>query len=87
MAKLVLDSKKVECLEVVIDGKSYNIPLGSNWSQKELKKLTEEDVQKHIEAHLWEGALEELPASFLKQIYDMWGEETAQAMGASLGKS
>lgn len=87
MAKLVLDSKKLKDMEVVIDGKSYIIPLGSNWSQEELVKLTEEDVQKHIEAHLYEGALRTLPGEFVVEIINTWSEETRKAMGVPLGKS
>lgn len=87
MAKLVLDSKRIECLEVVIDGKSYNVPLGSTLSTKELKGMDEDAMYKYIESHLWEGALEELPVGMVKQMMDAWIKETQKAAGLSLGKS
>lgn len=87
MAKLVLDSKRIECLEVVIDGKSYNVPLGSTLSTKELKGMDEEAMYTFIESHLWEGALEELPVGMVKQMMDAWIKETQKAAGLSLGKS
>lgn len=87
MAKLVLDSKRVECLEVVIDDKSYNIPLGSTLSTKELKNMDDDAMYDFIESHLWEGALEDLPVGMVKQLVDAWSEETAKAAGISLGKS
>lgn len=86
MAKLVLDSKRVECLEVVIDDKSYNIPLGSTLSTKELKNMDDDAMYDFIESHLWEGALEDLPVGMVKQLVDAWSEETAKAAGISLGK-
>lgn len=86
MAKLVLDSKRVECLEVVIDDKSYNIPLGSTLSTKELKNMDDDKMYQFIESHLWEGALEELPIGMVKQLVDAWIEETAKAAGIPLGK-
>lgn len=87
MAKLVLDSKRVECLEVVIDGKSYNIPLGSTMSTKELKELDDDKMFEFLESHLWKGALEELPIGMVKQLIDAWSKETQKAAGLSLGKS
>lgn len=87
MAQLVLDSKRVECLEVVLDGKSYNIPLGSTLSTKQLRDLDDDKLYKFIESHLWEGALEELPIGMVKQLIDAWSEETQKAAGISMGKS
>lgn len=87
MAKLVLDSKRIECLEVIIDDKSYNVPLGSTLSTKELKEMDDEKMYKFIESHLWEGALEELPVGMVKQLMDAWIKETQKAAGLSLGKS
>lgn len=87
MAKLVLDSKRVECLEVVIDDKSYNIPLGSTLNTKQLKDLDDDALYKFIESHLWDGALEELPVGMVKQLIEAWSEETQKAAGISLGKS
>lgn len=87
MAKLVLDSKRIECLEVIIDDKSYNVPLGSTLSTKELKGMDESEMYKFIESHLWEGALEELPVGMVKQLMDAWIKETQKAAGLSLGKS
>lgn len=87
MSKLVFDPKRIECLEVVIEEKSYNIPLGSTLSTKQLKAMDEEALRDFVESHLWEGAFEELPVGFVKQIIDAWSEETQKACGLSVGKS
>lgn len=86
MAKLVLNPNEVETLEVVIGDKSYNIPLGSNLSTKELKDMTDDKMREFIESHLWPNALEELPVSMVKKLVDAWSEETAKACGMPLGK-
>lgn len=86
MAKLVLNPQEVECLEVVIGEKSYNIPLGSSLSTKELEKMDDAEMRIFLESHLWDGALEELPVGMVKKLTDAWAEETAKACGVSLGK-
>lgn len=85
MPKLVLNTQEVETLEVIIDDKVYNIPLGSSMSQKELAKMDEKKIRDFIESHLWPGALDELQVRLVKQLCDAWGEETAKACGVTLG--
>lgn len=86
MPKIVLNTQEVEVLEVVIDGKTYSIPLGSSMSTKELQELDDKKTRDFIESHLWPGALEELQVRLVKQICDAWSEETAKACGLTLGK-
>lgn len=87
MPKIVLDTKTVECLEVVIGDKSYNIPLGSTMSIKELEGMNEAKMYDFIESHLWEGALKEIPVGQVKQLIDAWSVETQKACGLTMGKS
>ena len=86
MAKLILNPQEVECLEVVIGDKTYNIPLGSSLSTKELAKMDDKATRAMIESYLWPDALEELPIGMAKKLIDAWSEETAKACGVSLGK-
>ena len=86
MPKIVLNTQEVEVLEVVINDKTYNIPLGSSMSTKELQELDENKTRQFIESHLWPGALEELQVRLVKQLCDAWSEETAKACGFTLGK-
>lgn len=87
MPKLILNDKEVHTLDVVIDDKTYAIPLGSSLSQAELEKLSDiKKMRAFIESHLWPGALDELQVRLVKQIIDAWSEETAKETGISLGK-
>ena len=86
MPKIVLNTNEVEVLEVVINDKTYSIPLGSSMSTKELEKLDEKKTRAFIESHLWPGALDELQVRLVKQLCDAWSEETAKACGLTLGK-
>ena len=88
MPELNLNRTKVEVLTVKIDGKAYNIPLGTALKRKEIAKLSEEkEVMKFFEKYLRKELMDDLSIGELWQIIVAWSDATQQASGVSLGKS
>lgn len=87
MPELNLNRKEVEVLTVNIEGKSYNIPLGTSLKRKELAKLTDEkEVMKFFEKYLGKDLMDDLSIGELKQIIEAWSEATQKVSGVKLGE-
>lgn len=88
MPELTLNRKEIEVLTVNIEGKSYNIPLGTSLKRKEIAKLSKEsEVLKFFEEHLGKELMDDLSIGELKQIVDAWTKATQDASGVTLGES
>ena len=86
MAKIVVDNNVTEVLEVVIGDKTYNVPLGSSLSYKELKELdTNEKMLAFFIKHIPEDVFETLSFGNIAAIMNEWRKATEQASGISLG--
>jgi len=85
---LKLERNMTEVLEVEIEGKFYNIPLGTSLKRKELAGMKkEENVIKFFETYLGKELMDDLTVGELKQIINAWSEATQKASGVSLGES
>ena len=88
MPELTLNRKEIEVLTVNIEGKSYNIPLGTSLKRKEIAKLNKEsEVLKFFEDHLGKELMDDLSIGELKQIVEAWTKATQEASGVNLGES
>lgn len=88
MPELTLNRKEIEVLTVNIEGKSYNIPLGTSLKRKEIAKLNKEsEVLKFFEEHLGKELMDDLSIGELKQIVEAWTKATQEASGVNLGES
>lgn len=86
-AELKIDRKEIEVLAVNIEGKVYNIPLGTSLKRKELAKLNkDEEVLKFFENYLGKDLMDDLTIGEIKQIITAWSEATQKASGISLGE-
>lgn len=87
MPELTLNRKEIEVLTVNIEGKSYNIPLGTSLKRKEIAKLNKEsEVLKFFEDHLGKELMDDLSIGELKQIVEAWTKATQDASGVNLGE-
>lgn len=88
MAEVNLDkSKFVETLEVTIEGKKYNIPLGGSVPYGKIKKIkTDDDLINFFKEYIPEDVFETLLVKEVRTISNAWGEATKEAQGASLGE-
>ena len=88
MPELNLNRKEVEVLTVNIEGKSYNIPLGTSLKRKELAKLTDEkEVMKFFEKYLGKSVMDKLKYGEISQIIHAWNNATEEASGLKVGES
>lgn len=88
MPELKLDRKAKEVLAVEIEGKIYNIPLGTSLKRKELAQLKGEDeVMKFFESYLGAELMDDLSIGEIKTIVTAWSKATEEASGVSLGNS
>ena len=88
MPELTINRKEIEVLTVNIEGKSYNIPLGTSLKRKEIAKLNKEsEVLKFFEDHLGKELMDDLSIGELKQIVEAWTKATQEASGVTLGES
>lgn len=86
MAKIVVDNNVKEVLEVVIGENTYNIPLGSSLSWKEIKELdTQEKMLTFFTQYIPEDVFESLSLGNITAIMNEWRKATEQASGVSLG--
>lgn len=86
-AELKIDRKEIEVLAVNIEGKVYNIPLGTSLKRKELAKLNkDEEVLKFFENYLGKDLMDDLTIGEIKQIITAWSEATQKASGITLGE-
>ena len=88
MAKISLNNKPIEVLEIEIGDKTYKIPLGSSLPLKKAKAIKdEESVMKFLREYMPEAVVDNLTIEQLAQIMNAWSEETKKASGISLGES
>ena len=88
MAKINLNSKPIEVLDIEIGDKTYKIPLGSSLPLKKAKAIKdEESVMEFLREYMPEKVVENLTIAQLAQIMNAWSEETKKASGISLGES
>ena len=89
MPKLVLETKKeVEVLEVEIEGKTYNIPLGSELTRGKLAELADEDkTMEFFEEYLGKELMDRLKFGQISQIVRAWNDATEKASGLKVGES
>ena len=88
MAKINLNNKPIEVLDIEIGDKTYKIPLGSSLPLKKAKAIKdEESVMEFLREYMPEKVVENLTISQLAQIMNAWSEETKKASGISLGES
>lgn len=86
-AELKIDRKEIEVLAVNIEGKTYNVPLGTSLKRKELAKLNkDEEVLKFFENYLGKDLMDDLTIGEIKQIITAWSEATQKASGITLGE-
>lgn len=86
-AELKIDRKEIEVLAVNIEGKIYNVPLGTSLKRKELAKLNkDEEVLKFFENYLGKDLMDDLTIGEIKQIITAWSEATQKASGITLGE-
>ena len=88
MAKINLNNKPIEVLDIEIGDKTYKIPLGSSLPLKKAKAIKdEESVMEFLREYMPEAVVENLTIAQLAQIMNAWSEETKKASGISLGES
>lgn len=88
MAKINLNNKPIDVLEIEIGDKIYKIPLGSSLPLKKAKTIKdEESVMEFLREYMPEKVVDNLTISQLAQIMNAWSEETKRASGISLGES
>ena len=88
MPKLVLDKKEVEVLEVEIEGKTYNIPLGTELTRKQLTEMADEDkTMAFFEKYLGKNLMDRLKYGEISQIVHAWNDATEEASGLKMGES
>lgn len=88
MAKINLNDKPIEVLEIEIGDKTYKIPLGSSLPLKKVKSIKDEDsVMEFLREYMPEKVVDNLTIAQLTQIFNVWSEETKKASGISLGES
>ena len=88
MAKINLNNKPIEVLDIEIGDKTYKIPLGSSLPLKKAKAIKdEESVMEFLREYMPEKVVENLTIAQLAQIMNAWSEETKKASGISLGES
>lgn len=87
MPELTLNRKEIEVLTVNIEGKSYNIPLGTSLKRSEIAQLkTEDAVMAFFEKHLGKEVMDDLSIGELKQIATAWSDATQKSSGVTLGE-
>lgn len=87
MPELTINRQEVEVLAVNIEGKTYNVPLGTSLKRKDLAKLHKEDeVLKFFETYLGKDLMDDLTIGEIKQIITAWSEATQKASGVTLGE-
>lgn len=87
MAKITVENKVVEVLEVEIGEKTYNIPLGSSLTYKKLNSLkTTENFMQFFMEYIPEDIFDTLSIANISAIIKEWNKATEQASGISLGK-
>lgn len=87
MAKITVENKVVEVLEVEIGEKTYNIPLGSSLTYKKLNSLkTTESFMQFFMEYIPEDIFDTLSIANISAIIKEWNKATEQASGISLGK-
>lgn len=85
--ELTLNRTELEALKVTIDGKVYNIPLGTSLKRKELAKLNKQDaVMEFFEKYLGRELMDDLTIGEIKTIITAWSKATEEASGVELGK-
>lgn len=85
--ELTLKRNEVEALKVTIDGKSYNIPLGTSLKRKELAKLNKEDAAlAFFEKYLGADVMDDLTVGEIREIILAWSKATEEASGVKLGE-
>ena len=88
MAKISLNNKPIEVLDIEIGDKTYKIPLGSSLPLKKAKAIKdEESVMEFLREYMPEAVVDNLTIAQLAQIMNAWSEETKKASGISLGES
>ena len=88
MAKISLNDKPIEVLDIEIGDKTYKIPLGSSLPLKKAKAIKdEESVMEFLHDFMPEDVVDNLTIGQLAQIMNAWSEETKKASGISLGES
>lgn len=88
MAKINLNNKLIDVLEIDIGDKTYKIPLGSSLPLKKAKTIKdEESVMEFLREYMPEKVVDNLTIAQLAQIMNAWSEETKKASGISLGES
>ena len=88
MAKISLNDKPIEVLDIEIGDKTYKIPLGSSLPLKKTKSIKdEESVMAFLRDYMPEKVVDNLTIAQLAQIMNAWSEETKKASGISLGES
>ena len=88
MAKINLNNKPIEVLDIEIGDKTYKIPLGSSLPLKKAKAIKdEESVMEFLRDYMPEAVVDNLTIAQLAQIMNAWSEETKKASGISLGES
>ena len=88
MAKINLNNKPIEVLDIEIGDKTYKIPLGSSLPLKKAKAIKdEESVMEFLREYMPEAVVDNLTIAQLAQIMNAWSEETKKASGISLGES
>ena len=87
------DHKTVEVLSVDIDGKKYNIPLGTSLKVKEYRKLKkikgddDEGMFSFLASYIGKDVVEELTIDEIRLIFNAWAAATQEAGGISVGES
>ena len=88
MAKINLNNKPIDILEIEIGDKTYKIPLGSSLPLKKAKSIKDEEtVMGFLRDYMPDEVVDNLTIAQLAQIMNAWSEETKKASGISLGES
>ena len=88
MAKINLNNKPIDVLDIEIGDKTYKIPLGSSLPLKKAKSIKDEDtVMEFLRDYMPDEVVDNLTIAQLAQIMNAWSEETKKASGISLGES
>ena len=88
MAKINLNNKPIDVLDIEIGDKTYKIPLGSSLPLKKAKSIKDEDtVMEFLRDYMPDEVVDNLTIAQLTQIMNAWSEETKKASGISLGES
>lgn len=88
---MVLDlnnkATEVEVLEVKIGEGSYNIPLGSNMTMKQVNSIRQvEDINDFLKEYIPEDILEGLTIVQLTEIIKAWNKATRESVGMTMGE-